>query len=73
MVICNAEWNRWALGAKEREKVAMTKGITALYNPADLGGLEGGGYWSLALFSFKFIGFIFSCKIKKNISLNWHF
>lgn len=36
VVICNAEWNRWALGAKEREKVAMTKGITALYNPADL-------------------------------------
>lgn len=37
VVICNAEWNRWALGAKERERVAMTKGITALYNPMDLG------------------------------------
>ena len=37
VVLCNAEWNRWALGAKERERVAMTKGITALYNPTDLG------------------------------------
>ncbi|XP_045129517.1 F-box only protein 30-like isoform X2 [Portunus trituberculatus] len=36
VVLCNAEWNRWALGAKERERVAMTKGITGLYNPMDL-------------------------------------
>lgn len=37
VVICNAEWNRWALGAKEREKVSMSKGLIALYNTNDLG------------------------------------
>lgn len=37
VIICNAEWNRWALGAKEREKVAMAKGVTALYDSTDLG------------------------------------
>ncbi|XP_045597654.1 F-box only protein 30 isoform X2 [Procambarus clarkii] len=36
VIICNAEWNRWALGAKEREKVSMAKGLTALYDPTDL-------------------------------------
>ncbi|XP_063608754.1 F-box only protein 30-like isoform X1 [Penaeus indicus] len=36
VVICNAEWNRWALGAKEREKVSMSKGLIALYNTNDL-------------------------------------
>ncbi|XP_071539377.1 F-box only protein 30-like isoform X2 [Panulirus ornatus] len=36
VIICNAEWNRWALGAKEREKVAMAKGVTALYDSTDL-------------------------------------
>ncbi|XP_042211797.1 F-box only protein 30-like isoform X2 [Homarus americanus] len=36
VIICNAEWNRWALGAKEREKVSMPKGLTALYDPGDL-------------------------------------
>lgn len=36
VVVCNAEWNRWALGAREREKVAITKGLTALYDSKDL-------------------------------------
>ncbi|XP_042872456.1 F-box only protein 30-like isoform X2 [Penaeus japonicus] len=36
VVICNAEWNRWALGAKEREKVSMSKGLIGLYNTNDL-------------------------------------
>lgn len=40
VVMCTAEWNRWALGAKEREKVAMVKGLTALYKSTDLGESE---------------------------------
>ncbi|KAK4295314.1 hypothetical protein Pmani_032125 [Petrolisthes manimaculis] len=36
VIICNTEWNRWALGAKEREKVAMSKSIYTLYDGKDL-------------------------------------
>ncbi|XP_076030354.1 F-box only protein 30-like isoform X2 [Oratosquilla oratoria] len=36
VIICNAEWNRWALGAKEREKVTLGRQMTALYEPTHL-------------------------------------
>lgn len=36
VVVCNAEWNRWSLGAKEREKVTIGKNITSQYEPKNI-------------------------------------
>ncbi|CAL4130688.1 unnamed protein product, partial [Meganyctiphanes norvegica] len=36
VVVCNAEWNRWSLGAREREKVTIGKNITSLYEPKNI-------------------------------------
>ena len=37
VVVCSAQWNRWALGAREREKVTFHRGATALYQAHDIG------------------------------------
>ena len=37
VVVCSSQWNRWALGAKEREKVTLQKGTTALFDSKNIG------------------------------------
>ncbi|KAB7493671.1 F-box only protein 30 [Armadillidium nasatum] len=36
VIVCNAEWNRWAFGSRERERVSVPKGTTANYDYNDL-------------------------------------
>lgn len=37
VIVCNAEWNRWAFGSRERERISVPKGATANYDYNDLG------------------------------------